>query len=195
MRKSVLLLAMVISFSVASATKVIDNFETGLSSWTGSSPIELDEWSRGSQSLKVTNYDEAGWYVQLYNKDRIYEGEGMFGFWMYAASDSILPVKFTIYYDDLSIDSGYAQPTDWKPDQWVFFECTEVERPISIIRLGITGSSVGVFYIDEIGFYNDLEPGVTGFAVTGTGVNIFPAFLVVCGIIAVSLFLLKKKKQ
>ena len=194
MRKSILLLAVMISFSVASATKIIDNFETGLGSWTSSSSIELDEWSRGSQSLKVTNYDETGWYIQLYNKDRIYEGDGIFGFWMYAASDSTIPIKYSVYYDDLSIDSGYAKPMDWQPDRWVFFECTEAERPISIIRLGMAGDSIGVFYIDEIGFYSGLEPGVTGFAVTGTSVDIFPAFFVVCGIIAVSLFLLNKKK-
>jgi hypothetical protein len=195
MRKAVLLLFVMVSFSFASATKIIDNFETGLDSWTSSASIGLDEWSRGSQSLRVTNYDETGWYVQLYNEDRIYEGEGTFGFWMYAASESTIPVKCTVYYDDLSVDSGYARPMEWEPDQWIFFECTEADRPISIVRIGITGNSVGAFYIDEVGIYNEVEPGVTGFAVTGANENVFPAFLVVCGIVAVSLFLLNKKKQ
>lgn len=194
MRIVTFLVLALMSIGLTSATTIIDNFEHGIGSWTSSSSVELDEWARGSQSLKVTNYDHTGWYVQLYDEDLTYEGSGKIGFWMYIASDAKFPAKFTVYYDDLSVDSGFATPVDWEPDTWVFFECIEARRPVLVMRIGMAGDATGVFYIDDVGFYNGMEPGVTGFAVTGVSVNLFPVFLLLCAATAFAALVWKKKK-
>ncbi|MCK4714113.1 MAG: hypothetical protein KAT35_00940, partial [Candidatus Aenigmarchaeota archaeon] len=63
-----------------------------------------------------------------------------------------------------------------------------------IIRIGMTGDATGVFYIDDVGFYNGMKPGVTGFAVTGVSVNLFPVFLLLCAATAFAALVWKRKK-
>lgn len=179
MRMAATFFLALLSLGLASATTLIEDFEHGLGQWTSTSSLGLSDWGNGSHSMMVTNYDRIGWYVQLYEKGRTYEAAGKLGFWMYIASDSRAKVQCSVYYDDLSFDLIYAEPMVWAPDSWIFFECDKAEKPISILRVGMSGDATGVFYIDDIGFYDGAAPGVTGFAVTGVNINIFPVVLII----------------